>query len=57
MTQLKAAATEKKPPRWYMTFLSQFHAYTAFCVVWPSHTLTVGLVTTGVLSPAANAVR
>ena len=24
--QLKAAATEKKPPRWYMTFLSQFHA-------------------------------
>ena len=26
LTQLKAAATEKKPPRWYMTFLSQFHA-------------------------------
>ena len=26
MTQLKAAATEKKPPRWYMIFLSQFHA-------------------------------
>ena len=26
LTQLKAAATEKKPPRWYMPFLSQFHA-------------------------------
>ena len=26
LTQLKAAATEKKPPRWYLTFLSQFHA-------------------------------
>ena len=26
MTQLNVAATEKKPPRWYMTFLSQFHA-------------------------------
>ena len=26
LTQLKAAATEKKPPRWYMTFLSQFRA-------------------------------
>ena len=26
LTQLKAAATEKKPPRWCMTFLSQFHA-------------------------------
>ena len=26
LTQLKAAATEKKPTRWYMTFLSQFHA-------------------------------
>ena len=39
MTQLKAAATEKKPPQWYMTFLSQFHALysdTACCVVWPS---------------------
>ena len=26
MTQLKAAGTEKKPPRWYFTSLSQFHA-------------------------------
>ena len=26
MTQLKATATEKKPPRWCMTFLSQLHA-------------------------------
>ena len=26
LTQLKAAATEKKPPRCYLTFLSQFHA-------------------------------
>ena len=26
MTQLKATATEKQPPRWYMTFLSPFHA-------------------------------
>ena len=26
MTQLKATATEKMPPRRYMTFLSQFHA-------------------------------
>ena len=26
MAQLKAATTEKKPPRWYWTFLSQFHA-------------------------------
>ena len=26
MAQLKAAATEKKPPRWYLAFLSQFHA-------------------------------
>ena len=26
MAQLKAAATEKKPPRWYLTFLSQLHA-------------------------------
>ena len=26
MTQLKVAATEKKPPRWYLTFWSQFHA-------------------------------
>ena len=26
MTELKTASTEKKPPRWYMTFLSQFHA-------------------------------
>ena len=26
MTQLKATATEKKPQRWYLTFLSQFHA-------------------------------
>ena len=32
MTQLKAAATEKKPPRWYLTFLSQFHAlYCLLC--------------------------
>ena len=29
----------------------------AFCVVWPSHTLTVGLVTTKVLCSAANAAR
>ena len=26
MAQLKAAATEKKPPLWYLTFLSQLHA-------------------------------
>ena len=26
MTQLNASATEKKPPQWYLTFLSQFHA-------------------------------
>ena len=26
MAKLKAAATEKQPPRWYVTFLSQFHA-------------------------------
>ena len=31
MTQLKAAATEKKPPRWYLTFLSHFH--TLYCLL------------------------
>ena len=57
MAQLKAAATEKKPPRWYLTFLSRFHACIVFWVVWPSHTLNVGVVTTGVSCPAANATR
>ena len=37
MTQLKAAATEKKPPRWYLTFSSQFHAmyYLLRCMALP----------------------
>ena len=30
MAQLKAAATEKKPPQWYLTFSSQFHALYCF---------------------------
>ena len=55
MAQFKAAATEKKPPRWYLTFCHGSMPCTAFYVVWPSHTLIVGLVTTGALCPAANA--
>ena len=37
MAELKAAATEKKPPPWYLTFLSQFHALYCFlrCMALP----------------------
>ena len=32
MAQSEAAATEKKPPRWYLTFVSLFHAlYCLLC--------------------------